>query len=738
MTSSNSNSKKESTNFTRLHPRVQEWVYDNEWAALRDVQEQAIAPILAGANVILSAPTSDGKTEAAFLPILSVLANTNDPGIGALCVSPLKALINDQFERLSALAAYVDVPVARWHGDVAAHKKDAVATSGRGLLLITPESLEALLMNRGPELATMLANLRYVVVDELHAFAGTARGAQLQSLLSRVDLVLRRRVPRIGLSATLSDTSRSAEFLCPGRGSTVSVIDVTRAPLGLVTSVRGYEDPIDTDDDPTHPAVSAIARNLYTTLSGSSNLIFANQRAKVEELTVLLNDLAATEVAPRQFFAHHGNLSKAEREHVEDALKDPAYPASAVCTSTLELGIDVGAVSAIAQVGLPPSVSSLRQRIGRSGRRGGPPCLYAYITEPPLDAATPVLHTLRTPTIQMIAAIELMLEGWVEDPRDTGLNLSTLIQQILSLIAQHSGVRPADAYRALCGPGPFSGVDTTSFATLLRSMAAGELIIQTSDGVLLHGPVGERLVNHYSFYATFVTEDQYRVVVGTHVLGEISTPPAAPDAVLVFAGRRWRVIAIDTAAKVISVEPAGAGAPPAFPATGAILVDPALRQRMLEIYQGESVPDYLDDVAARFLAQGRATFAQLGFDARVCYEDATAIYSAPWDGDRALATAALLLSSAGVDTDPSGALLISRRTTLPELLATVQGLLEVWPPDLLPLAHEIAEKQVDKWDWVLSEPLLDATNALRIIDLTGAKRVLETIAAGRPPGALGF
>lgn len=232
MTSAPSNSEavgEASSAFSRLHPGIQRWIWEQKWGELRPTQAQAVTPILGGrTDVIVSAATASGKTEAAFLPMLSALAAepTTSPGIGILYISPLKALINDQYDRLSSLAGSADLAVHRWHGDVPGNQKTAILAKPTGLLLITPESLEALFVLRGTQISTLLGALRYVVVDELHSFIGTERGAQLQSLLHRCELAIRRRVPRVALSATLGDMSSAAEFIRPGGGDGVlQIID---------------------------------------------------------------------------------------------------------------------------------------------------------------------------------------------------------------------------------------------------------------------------------------------------------------------------------------------------------------------------------------------------------------------------------------------------------------------------------------------------------------------------------
>ncbi|MCI0720150.1 MAG: DEAD/DEAH box helicase, partial [Acidobacteria bacterium] len=275
-----------SAGFQRLREQIQRWVWDQGWTELRDIQEQAISPILdGGRDLIIAAATASGKTEAAFLPICSRIIERPTSSVRAMCVSPLKALINDQFDRLDRLCERIDIPVHRWHGDVSSSHKRQLLSDPAGILLITPESLEALFVLRGTTIAKLFANLDFVVVDELHSFIGAERGQQLQSLLSRLELVLRRRVPRIALSATLGDMELAAEFLRPGRALPCEILVSSESRQEIRLQVRGYRvkppDPaaqengvaVDPSDDAAVPTIGA---HLFEVLRGKDNLIFAN------------------------------------------------------------------------------------------------------------------------------------------------------------------------------------------------------------------------------------------------------------------------------------------------------------------------------------------------------------------------------------------------------------------------------------------------------------------------------
>ena len=750
-----------SSAFARLHPRMQRWIYDRGWTSLHDAQERAIGPILDGdRDVIIAAATAAGKTEAAFLPILSALAFVTDrtapterdpwaahdpwaepatgatTGVQALYLSPLKALINDQHRRLEQLCEQVDIPVHRWHGDVAGSSKQRLLADPSGVLLITPESLEAIFVNRGAHVPDLFADLRYIVIDELHSFLATPRGAQLQSLMNRVELAIRRRPPRIGLSATIGEMAHATAFLRPTNSQEVLVVESRSDSSALRLQLRGYvttpprdaPDRTDAAEKTADRAEVTIAEHLFRHLRGEDNLVFANSRSAVEIYADLLARHSSGERIPNEFWPHHGNLSKSMREAVEEHLKDPTRPATAVCTSTLELGIDIGSVTSVAQIGPPPSVAALRQRLGRSGRRDDPAVLRLYLTEKQLDERSGPVDELRCGVVRTIAMVRLMLDRWLEAPADPGLNYSTLIQQIMSTIAQHGGAMAADLYRALCGPGPFQLVDQTRFVRLLQAMAGHDLLIQASDGLLLPGVVGERQVNHYSFYAAFHTSTEWRLVAGGKTLGTVPiSQPLSEGVLLIFAGKRWKVTAIDTSARVVELEPSSGGNPPMFRGGGAPVSD-RVRAEMVTVYESTDTPSWLDPKAGKLLAEGRDAFRRYGLSDMAVLTGDSGILLLPWTGDRALFTASIALSSVGIEASVEGPAIRIQGAGADDIASAIRRLLASPPPSADRLASAIRNRVFDKWDWVLDDALSCESAGVRLLDIAGAWALFTRVA----------
>jgi len=603
--------------FDRLARPIQKWIRAQGWRELRDIQARAIHALTGDdSDLIIGASTAGGKTEAAFLPLISqaVDSETAGPGFDLLYIGPLKALISDQARRLEDICREAELPVVPWHGDIAASIKTRAVKNPCGILLITPESLEALFVRRGLEIPRLFNGTRAVIIDELHSLLDTERGIQVRSLLARIEIATGRPVRRVGLSATLGDMNLACEYLRPDAPGEVRVIEADKGGSELRIQLRGY---VSGDKEEEVPApVRAISEHLFTHLRGSDNLVFAGTRQSVEIYADRLRALCEDANLPQEFYPHHANLSREHREFVEHRLKDGTVPTTAICTSTLELGIDIGDVVCVAQIGAPFSVASLRQRLGRSGRReGNPAILRQYAIESELRADSNVVDRLRLGLVRAVAMIELLLEGWCEPPRPGSLHLSTLVHQILSVIAERGGAAAPAIFDTLCRRGPFRSISSPMFLDVLRALGRPDvaLIEQGEGGILLLGEAGEKQTDHYSFFAVFKTPEEYRIVAGGKTLGSISIDSLlAPGMLIIFSGRRWHVQEIHDRERVIVVSPATAGVPPKFGGDPGIIHDRVI-EKMFEILESRKQPVYMDRAALDLLDEARGNYAQLPF-----------------------------------------------------------------------------------------------------------------------------
>ncbi len=732
--------------FSKLNCGVQKWIWDKGWTALRPIQEEAAKPILDGSkDVIIAAATAGGKTEAAFLPIVSLIADKSSTGIRCLCVSPLKALINDQFSRLEHLCGYAEVPVHRWHGDVSSTSKKELLKNPAGILIITPESLEAFFVLRGSSVPKLFAGLDFVVVDELHAFIGSERGRQLQSLLHRIELTIRRNIPRIGLSATLGDINLAADFLRPGKPDEVVRIVSSDEEQEIKLQLRGYKRTaprltpkeavkaesegreVNPEDVLTGDRLD-IADHLFRTLRGTDNLIFANSRTVVEEISDCLRRKSERQRVPNEFLPHHGSLSKELREDAESLVKSKERPGNIICTTTLELGIDIGDVNSIAQIGTPPSVSSMRQRLGRSGRREGKSAtMRIYVIENEITPKTSLQDALRAELVQSIAMVNLLLDKWNESPTSEKLHLSTLVQQILSLIAQYGGISAREAWRALCQSGPFNRIDQSMFGVLLRELGRHDLIVQTHDGEIVIGLTGEKIVGHYDFFSAFFSPEEFRLVTAGKILGSLPiNEPVAEGMYLIFAGRRWKILNIDFEAKVIDLGAAAGGNPPKF-SSGGIAVDDKIREEMFRIYCSTDVPIYLDATAQSLLSEGRENFRRSGLLEHSVIQVGSDVLIFPWRGDRILGTLNLQLTEQGFDVSNEGIALLIIGTITQKVLSHIKTLIKSGPANPIELARKVKNKETGKYDHFLPQELLSQDYASGMLDVQGAWKTLSNL-----------
>ena len=627
---------------------------------MREVQEKAILHLSnSNRDLLISATTAAGKTEAAFLPLLGKTAARREEGISILYVAPLKALINDQFKRLGALCDKLETSVVRWHGDAPQGPKTAVLKRPSGIVLITPESIEAMLVRRPASAEALFANLDAVIVDELHAFLQGPRGLHLSSLLHRIELLNDRRPLRVGLSATMGDLEFAAKWLSSTADANAEILAVEGKGPPLKLQIRGYIDPpkddgdeADLGDENPDDALSQIADHAFGVLRGDNNLMFAGSRKNVEALADRLRQRSEREKLPNEFFPHHGSLSRDLREELETRLKDNRLPTTAIATTTLELGIDIGSVRSVAQYGPPHSLSSLKQRLGRSGRREGASAIFRnYVRERYLTEDSDPLDTLRLPTIQAVAAIRLLLDRFVEPPEPDPAVFSVAVHQVLSLIAGSGGAKAQTLYQGLCCPGPFAQISPSDFASLLKGMAVGEdpLLEQAPDGTIMLGSMGERITASRDFYANFQSNEEWRVANQGRTLGTIPLINAfGIGSIVGFAGRRWRVTAVDDRAKVVDVIAHPAGRIPKFDRISGEPVHDRLAKEMLGVFAADDVPEYLDSTAKGCLLEGRAAFRRMGIGSNAFLQGDKDVHVLTWRGSAINSVLAVLLTSTGI------------------------------------------------------------------------------------------
>jgi ATP-dependent Lhr-like helicase len=383
---------------------------------------------------------------------------------------------------------------------------------------------------------------------------------------------------------------------------------------------------------------------------------------------------------PNEFFPHHGSLSKELREDLEARLQKEQLPTSAVCTMTLELGIDIGHVDSVAQVTSPHSVASLRQRLGRSGRRDEAAVLRLFIPESELTKNSHIVDRLRVHLIQSIAMVNLLLNKWYEPPGTDRYHFSTLVQQTLSTLAQYGGVRAQQLWQLLCSTGPFYLVDSAQYAELLRGLGEADMITQTQDGQIVLGKTGEQYVEHYTFYAAFNTPEEYVLEADGKVLGSLPVDkPLMVGQTIIFGGKRWQVRHINDERKRILLTSSPSGSPPSFGGEG-MSIHRIIREEMFRVYTQSEFPGYLDSEAKSLLQEAFDTFKELSINKHPIIQLGNTTHLLTWLGDTEINTLVHLLRQSGLDADSYGGVIDVERRSKEDVLSAFQSIISNPPP----------------------------------------------------------
>ena len=548
--------------FDRYAPFIQDYIYRSGWKSLRAVQNAAGEAIFnTDDNVLLTASTASGKTEAAFFPILTLLDENPSSTVGVLYIAPLKALINDQFGRLNELCMDEGIAVTRWHGDASQTQKRRLLKKPSGILQITPESLESLLINKHMEIPSLFGDLRFIVIDEIHSLLRGDRGLQTFCLIERLCRIAGCGPRRIGLSATIGNPEDAGRFLSAGSHRKTIIPkfeggkEVWRLSMEHFYNSAPQADegktlsqktpPMEEVSDPAPKNADPGIGYIFEHTMGRKCLIFTNSREECESVCQSLRQYCEANHEPDRFLIHHGNLSASYRESAEEEMKDDDSQMSVCATATLELGIDIGKLERAFQIDAPFTVSGFLQRMGRTGRRGQPSEMWFVMREDHMEARALLPASIPWYLIQGIALVQLYIEErFVEPPRMDRLPYSLLYHQTMSTLASHGEMTPAELASRVLTLSCFSKITQDDYRLLLRHLIEIDHINRTENGGLIVGLAGERVVNNYKFYAVFQENVEYTVRSGSEQLGTIVKPAPVGDKIAI-AGRVWVVEEVD-------------------------------------------------------------------------------------------------------------------------------------------------------------------------------------------------
>ncbi len=550
------------------------------WASLRPIQEVAIPPLLDGANAIILAPTAGGKTESSMFPVLSRLMERTTGGVGALYIAPIKALLNNQAGRLGTYTEMVGLRRFVWHGDVTTNERAQFLAEPTDLLMTTPESLEVMLVSQKVDAKRLLGNVGVVVIDEIHAMAGTERGAHLMSVLERIATLGERDVQRIGLSATVGNPDQLLGWLQGSSRRPGVVLQAPKVPSRRELLVVHRED------------LSALVADVAATGRGKKSLCFCQSRATSEAVADALG-ATGTDV-----FVHHGSVSKNERELAEQRFEH-GVDACIVCTSTLELGIDVGDLDRVLQIEAPDTVGAFLQRMGRTGRRPG------------VAANTTFFCQDEDAVLQAYALIELAKRGWVESVRVNRRSWPVLVHQLLAMSLTAAGVTTESAWAHFERVPDFADIHRAEYDRLLAWLIR-DGSLRVASGRLVLGPKAEKRFGRKNFmelFAVFASTQTYTVEHGNAVIGTLGQAfvdrLAEGVSTFLLAGRAWQVDAIRHSDRVIRASPAARGVMPTWGGRTPTFLGFEVCQEIRRILADDGVPAFFHPTAVAVLAARR-------------------------------------------------------------------------------------------------------------------------------------
>lgn len=708
--------------FNRLSGKIREYIFTHfGWDSLRPSQEAAIQVILGSEdNLLLSCGTSSGKTEAAFLPILTKIEKQKRVGTSVLYIAPLKALLNDQFERISVLCTHLGLTVSRRHGDVSQSIKEDYLENPSDILQITPESLESLLCTRSEKISEIFANLKYIVVDEISAMLSQDRGMQVICLIGR--LIKKCNInPQISaLSATVGDVRAVCELLsmCNGRKTACPEIPEQIKRVSLLFEY------FDTEKE----------RNefVYSAIKNKNSIVFSQSRDETEKITATLREMSKNERQGPDIYIHHGNISAHMRKEAEEALRDNNKNTVVCATNTLELGIDIGKIDRVVSLGATSSVSSFLQRLGRSGRRDNISEMLSVFT--PYESIREEVESLPFSLIQAIAIVELYRrEKFVERVENTRLPYSLLCHQTLAiLLGTPEGLTPARLAENVLTLPPFKNISTDDYKILLSHLAGQGYIEKLSDGRVIIGINAEKLISNFTFFSVF--REDYKFTVkdeNGRNIGEISNKIDVGEK-FSLAGRTWLCTNTDKNAGVIYAS-VSSGKAPGAAGYGQIGLDSRIAYYARLVLEERKIYPYLGRRAARELINIRERVKQediLGYPLKQIGDDLFALYTfCGGDAQNTIyryikSITGSLITSRHVIENPFLITFRMCENELPEFLELLRKNMRVMKtnPDILFEDREVL--RLEKYDYLVPEELLKKAYLYDRTDVEGAEKVL--------------
>lgn len=707
----------------QLHPRLQDFVKNN-WRDLTPIQKEAFDPIYTGESCVIEAPTSGGKTEAVLFPLLTRIASGGASGFRILYVAPLKALLNDLALRVVPYAEMCYKEAFKWHGDVSQQDKVNQFLFPSDILLTTPESLEAILLRRA-NWPVIFAHLETVVIDEAHYFAMNERGSHLVSLLQRLEAGIKKQTQRVAVTATIGNPEELLSWMT-GANTVGRVIRVaSTAEKKREFAIRFFDD----EDARLHPY-------LYSLLPRRKSLVFERSRTGTEDTASRMHAMNSLTGGrnPINVRTHHSSVSKRLREEAETSikLKNESSLDAIICTSTLELGIDIGDLDQVIQVGGLHSSGAFLQRVGRTGRRKEKPQVFIGLCEDPDEL------------VLLTGCVSLGLQGLSEKILFPHKAFHILAHQLICLCLQSGGISAELAWKVLSPASCFAAITTAEFEQLVDYMVGDDFLRQLEDGVLLTSNKTEQQflrANWKRLFAIFDTGPMYNVVDGKKVIGTLDSGFAMVQQlpfVFVLGGKEWNALKIDHERQQILVEKNTTGKAPLWTSMSSQDVPFELAQEVGRLLMNEESLSFLEESAQTKFNEQRSLYSRLNWNSTQWLldsaDDESIFYLWTFSGDKINRTLAFMTEnhfetkasydymSITIKSDDKHPIAVS------QLLAFLQEIETYRATDLEEqLVHQIKNKWFSKFSECLPEMLSKKALLEKSFDIPGLMSVRKTI-----------
>ncbi len=509
-----------------LHPQLSYFLQNFlHWKDLNDLQKETFPIINKGNDCLIIAPTASGKTESALIPIYNNILEEQLPRTSTLYIAPLKALINDMYLRITYWNKHFGLTATKWHGDVKPAQKRNYISKPTDFLLITPESLEVIFINKTQsEKEKIFGNVKYIIIDEIHYFAESERGVQLNSLLSRISEYTQDTI-KIGLSATVGNPEDVVKWIDKDNPVNIVQFSDKRDTKFKLVRFKEYEE----------------IPKVLSKYMDKKILIFAKSRNGVEFYYNILKN----SFNEKNIFLHHASISKEIRKNNEDSFRK-ASSGIMISTSTLELGIDIGNIDIVAQISTTNTISSLLQRIGRGGRRTNIQRVLLFINS-------------ESEAILTLAQISLINQGIIEKINIRQRAKDIYLHQILSIIFEKKEISFKDIYYQLNNAYSFSKISKDDFRNIIQYLIDMNLI-DINMGKLSLGYNFEKefgKMNFMEFYSVFPSKNNYIIKNGKNIIGELDylfVLGLSEEDTFILGGNSWKITNIDVDSYTIHVK----------------------------------------------------------------------------------------------------------------------------------------------------------------------------------------